>query len=82
MKLLLLGHCFDDLGAGRVTLKTGGQNLASQHAIERLGATREGVLRRHVRLNDGTWRDTVYYSILAGEWERVRHGLLDRLSRG
>lgn len=82
MKLLLLGHCFDGLGAGRVTLKTGGENLVSQRAIERLGATREGVLRRHVRLNDGSWRDTVYYAILATDWAMVKIRLEARLARG
>jgi RimJ/RimL family protein N-acetyltransferase len=75
VKLLLLGHCFDTLGVGRVTLKTGGGNLVSQRAIERIGATREGVLRRHRRLNDGNWRDSVYYSILAPEWPAIRRRL-------
>lgn len=81
MKLLLMGHCFDALGAGRVTLKTGGENIPSQRAIERLGAHREGVLRRHMRLDDGRWRDTVYYSVLAPEWPAIRDRLEARPSR-
>lgn len=71
-KRLLLGHAFDDLGAVRVQLKTDGDNVRSQRAIERLGARREGVLRRHRRRWDGSWRDTVYYSVLDDEWPAVR----------
>ena len=80
-KLLQLGYAFDDLGATRVALKTDGRNLRSQAAIERLGAVREGVLRRHIRLPDGFIRDTVYYSILAEEWPGVKARLQDRLAR-
>ncbi|WP_420176544.1 GNAT family N-acetyltransferase [Luteococcus sp. OSA5] len=54
-------------------------NTRSQDAIERLGATREGVLRRDQPREDGTWRDTVVFSILADEWPRVEQGLLARL---
>ncbi|AFD26448.1 GNAT family N-acetyltransferase [Deinococcus gobiensis] len=68
MKLLLLEHAFGDLGMERVQLKTDHMNLRSQRAIEKLGATREGVLRRHLRRPDGTWRDTVMYSLLREEW--------------
>lgn len=80
-KLLQLSHAFDELGASRVALKTDGRNLRSQAAIERLGAVREGVLRRHMRLPDGFLRDTVYYSILADEWPGVRAHLEERLRR-
>jgi RimJ/RimL family protein N-acetyltransferase len=80
MKRLLLGHAFDELGAGRVTLKTGAANEASRRAIARLGATEEGTLRRHVLLDDGSFRDTVYYSIVAAEWPAVRERLR-RLNR-
>ncbi|AFD26447.1 Acetyltransferase, putative [Deinococcus gobiensis I-0] len=59
---------FGDLGMERVQLKTDHMNLRSQRAIEKLGATREGVLRRHLRRPDGTWRDTVMYSLLREEW--------------
>jgi RimJ/RimL family protein N-acetyltransferase len=71
-KRLLLGHAFDDLGAGRVALKTDGENRRSQVAIERIGAQYEGTLRQHMVRGDGTIRDTVYYSILAAEWPAVR----------
>ena len=79
-KLLLLRHCFEDLGAGRVKIQTDALNTRSQAAIERLGAVREGVLRRHLRREDGTFRDTVVYSVLAEEWPSVRAGLEARLA--
>jgi RimJ/RimL family protein N-acetyltransferase len=78
-KLLQLSYAFDTLGAGRVALKTDGRNERSQRAIERLGAHREGVLRRHLRLPDGFVRDTVYYSILADEWPAVKARLEQRM---
>lgn len=81
-KLLQLTYAFDDLGAGRVALKTDLRNARSQAAIERLGATREGVLRRHMRLADGFIRDTVYYSILRDEWPPIRDRLEARLASG
>ena len=74
-KYLLLRHAFEDLGAVRVQLKTDGRNLRSQRAIERLGAVREGVLRKHMALWNGFIRDTVYYSILDGEWPDVKRKL-------
>lgn len=80
-KLLQLGYAFDELGATRVALKTDGRNLRSQAAIERLGAQREGTLRRHTRMPDGFIRDTVYFSILAEEWPAVKAGLEERLRR-
>jgi RimJ/RimL family protein N-acetyltransferase len=79
-KLLLLGHAFDDCGFNRVKIQTDLVNERSQAAIARLGAVREGVLRRHIKRPDGTWRDTVVYSVLRDEWPAVRAGLLDRLS--
>ena len=78
-KLLLLTHAFEDLGMGRVQLKTDHLNHRSQAAIARLGAQREGVLRRHRRRPDGTWRDTVYFSILAPEWPAIKERLAARL---
>jgi RimJ/RimL family protein N-acetyltransferase len=78
-KLALLTHAFDDCGFGRVKLQTDLINTRSQAAIAKLGATREGVLRRHIRRADGTWRDTVVYSILVDEWPAVRDGLRARL---
>ena len=70
-KYLLLRHAFETLGCGRVQLKTDGRNLRSQAAIERLGAVKEGVLHRHMILPVGYVRDTVMYSITAGEWPLV-----------
>ena len=78
-KLALLSHAFDDCGFGRVKLQTDLINTRSQAAIAKLGATREGVLRRHVLRADGSWRDSVVYSILRDEWPSVRDGLLARL---
>jgi RimJ/RimL family protein N-acetyltransferase len=78
-KLLLLGHAFSDCGFGRVKIQTDSVNERSQAAIERLGAVREGVLRRHRLRADGSFRDTVVYSILADEWPGVRAGLMERL---
>lgn len=80
-KLLLLGHAFDELGAGRVQLKTDVRNRRSQQAIARLGARHEGTLRRYQRRSDETVRDTVLFSILSDEWPAVRAGLKERLSQ-
>lgn len=80
-KLLQLTYAFEELGATRVALKTDGRNLRSQAAIERLGAQREGTLRRHIRMPDGFIRDTVYFSILADEWPAVKTRLQERLTR-
>lgn len=79
-KLLLLEHAFERLGAERVQLKTDRRNLQSQHAIEKLGAIREGVLRRHMKMPDGFQRDTVMYSIVRDEWASVKERLMIRLS--
>ncbi len=78
-KLLLLGRAFEDLGAERVVWQTDLRNERSQRAIERLGATREAVLRRHRLRPDGTLRDTVQYVMFADEWPAVRQRLTDRL---
>lgn len=80
-KLLMLGHAFDDLGYERVALKTHHSNERSQAAIARLGAVREGVLRHHSVHRDGSWRDSVYYSILSAEWPQVRERLTAALDR-
>jgi N-acetyltransferase len=81
-KLLQLRYAFDDLGAGRVALKTDARNVRSQAAIQRIGGVREGTLRRHLRMPDGFIRDSVYYSILRDEWPLVRARLEERLARG
>ena len=79
-KLLLLAHCFEDCGYGRVKIQTDTLNTRSQAAIAKLGAQREGVLRRHIKREDGTFRDSVVFSVLIGEWPAVRAGLSRRLA--
>ena len=80
-KLLLLGHAFDTLGCRVVGLRTDNFNFKSQRAIEALGAKRDGVIRHFGIRRDGTARDVVMYSILAGEWADVRRHLELRLDR-
>ncbi|MBW8721512.1 MAG: GNAT family N-acetyltransferase [Polaromonas sp.] len=78
-KLLLMTHAFEKLGATLVGLRTDNFNHASQAAIERLGARKDGVLRHHALRRDGTVRDTVMYSITAGEWPEIKAQLRYRL---
>jgi RimJ/RimL family protein N-acetyltransferase len=78
-KLLLMQWAFDH-GFGRVQLKTDIRNTRSQAAIERLGASYEGILRRYQRRQDGSIRDTVLFSVTVEEWPMVKPGLLSRLS--
>ncbi|HUR73008.1 MAG TPA: GNAT family protein [Sporichthya sp.] len=78
-KLLLLTHCFEDCGYGRVKIQTDALNTRSQAAIAKLGAVREGVLRRDTKREDGSFRDTVVYSVLVEEWPSVRAGLAARI---
>ena len=78
-KYLFLRHCFETLGCIRVALKTDGRNLRAQEAIARLGAMREGTLRKHMNVR-GFQRDTVYFSILDAEWPAVQARLAARLS--
>ncbi|HSK32122.1 MAG TPA: GNAT family protein [Propionicimonas sp.] len=79
-KLLLLDHAFGPLGCVAVELRTHARNLASRAAIERLGAKQDGILRHHMFMPDGSLRDTVVYSILAGEWPALRERLAARLA--
>ena len=79
-KLLMMGHAFDTLGCHVVGWRTDNFNFASQAAIERLGAKKDGVIRGHALRRDGTIRDTVMYSLRAGEWPEVRAQLLYRLT--
>jgi RimJ/RimL family protein N-acetyltransferase len=79
-KLLLMGHAFDTLGCHVVGWRTDNFNFASQAAIERLGARKDGVIRGHALRRDGTIRDTVMYSLRSGEWPEVRAQLLYRLN--
>jgi uncharacterized protein len=78
-KLLLMRHAFETLGAVRVEWHTDLCNERSQRAIERLGASREGVLRRHRLRPDGTWRDTVQYSMTDAEWPNAQSRLREML---
>ena len=71
-KLLLLTHAFETLGAKVVGWRTDNYNFASQQAIERLGAKKDGVIRHHALRRDGTVRDTVMYSVTAGEWPEIK----------
>lgn len=80
-KLLMMGHAFDTLKCAVVGWRTDNFNFASQRAIERLGARRDGVIRHHALRRDGTVRDTVMYSMLAGEWPEARAQLLYLLAR-
>lgn len=75
-KFLLLTHAFETLNAGVVAWRTDNFNIASQRAIERLGAKRDGVIRGHALRRDGTIRDTVMYSVSAGEWPEIKAHLL------
>jgi RimJ/RimL family protein N-acetyltransferase len=77
-KLLLMTHAFETLGLERVAFRTDICNERSQRAIERLGATREGVHRHEMRRRDGSWRDSVHYSILRSEWPAAKARLLKR----
>jgi RimJ/RimL family protein N-acetyltransferase len=80
-KLLLMTHAFETLGAQLVGWRTDNFNFASQRAIERLGARRDGVIRHHHLRRDGTVRDTVMYSLSAGEWPEVKAHLQWQLAR-
>lgn len=81
-KLLMLTHAFDTLGAARVVWHTDIHNERSQAAITRLGATREGELRKHRIRRDGSWRTTVQYSMTDDDWPAARDRLTERLARG
>ncbi len=80
-KLMLMTHAFETLGAQLVGWRTDNFNFASQRAIERLGARRDGVLRHHALRRDGTVRDTVMYSLALGEWPEVKAQLVYQLQK-
>jgi RimJ/RimL family protein N-acetyltransferase len=81
-KLLLMTRAFETLRLGRIEWHTDIRNERSQAAIARLGATREGVLRRHKRRADGTWRDSVQFAMTVDEWPAARDRLVARLAAG
>jgi len=80
-KLLLMGHAFDTLRCHVVGWRTDNYNFASQRAIARLGAKKDGVIRGHALRRDGTIRDTVMYSMRSGEWPEAKAQLLYLLER-
>ena len=80
-KLLLMTHAFETLGCNVVGWRTDNFNFASQAAIERLGARKDGIIRGHALRRDGTIRDTVMYSLRSGEWPEVKAQLLHSLDR-
>jgi RimJ/RimL family protein N-acetyltransferase len=79
-KLLLMTHAFETLGLERVAFRTDTLNQRSQAAIERLGAVKEGVHRHEMRRRDGSWRDSVHYSLLRSEWPDAKERLRERLA--
>ncbi len=78
-KLLLLSRAFDDLGCVRVVWHVDIFNERSQVAVERIGGVREGVIRKHLQRRDGSWRDTVLFSMTDDEWPAAREKLKARL---
>jgi len=80
-KHLMLRHAFETLGCVRVELKTNVLNRRSRDAMLRIGCTEEGVLRRYQRNDDGTWRDTIFYSVIDSEWPAVKARLEGMMSR-
>jgi N-acetyltransferase len=81
-KYLMLGHAFEQWKCIRVEFKAAANNQRSRNAILRLGATEEGTLRRHMIASDGSYRDSVYFSILDDEWPEVKRRLEERLATG
>ena len=81
-KLLLLTHAFEALGCAAVEFRTSWFNHASRNAIVRLGAKQDGILRNHMRMADGSYRDTVVFSIIANEWAMVKRHLQFKLESG
>jgi len=79
-KLLLLTHCFDVLRCVRVELKTDARNTNSRHAIARIGAMYEGVMRKHMLTRGGYHRDSLYYAIVDDDWPDVRRRLEELLA--
>jgi N-acetyltransferase len=80
-KLMMMTHAFETLGCNVVGWRTDNFNFASQAAIERLGARKDGIIRGHALRRDGTIRDTVMYSLRSGEWPEVKAQLLHSLNK-
>ena len=80
-KYLMLTHAFETWGCARVELKTDVLNEKSRNAMLRMGATEEGILRKHILTYSGRWRDSIYYSVLDTEWPQVRSRLAQFVDR-
>lgn len=80
-KLLLFEHCFGALGAVRIEFNVDELNERSRRAVQAVGATQDGALRKHARRRDGTWRTTMVYSVIDDEWPAVRAALVERIRR-
>lgn len=80
-KFLLLQHAFEGLGCNRVQFKADSRNERSLKAIARIGAVKEGILRNHMILPDGTLRSSVYFSILSDEWPAVKQRLIGLINQ-
>jgi len=80
-KFLMLQYAFEALECIRVQFKTDILNERSQKALERIGAVKEGILRSHMIRNDGSYRDSVFYSIIIDEWEGVKSRLVEKLGQ-
>ncbi|MCE9501792.1 MAG: GNAT family N-acetyltransferase, partial [Leptospira sp.] len=78
-KFLLLSHAFDTLSAIRVQLKTDLRNIRSQNAIKRIGAKQEGIFRKHMILDSGLFRDSMFFSITDDDWQSVKMNLEKKL---
>ena len=81
-KLLLLQYVFEEMKFNRVELRVAHQNIRSQKAVEKIGAIKEGVLRKHGYRNDGSIRHTVVYSIIDDEWPQTKEKLLGLIAEG
>lgn len=81
-KLLMLRHCFEDLGCIRVEFKTDSLNQRSRAALSRIGAVEEGIFRNHFIMPDGRYRHSVYFSIIDSDWPSVRCHLEAAIERG
>jgi len=81
VKLLLLSHAFDRLGCVRVEFKTDARNQRSQRALQRIGASLEGVMRNHMIVQGDFVRDSVYFSVIESEWPKVHKHLQKLLKR-
>lgn len=80
-KLMLLAHAFEALKCIAVEFRTSFMNRQSREAILRLGAKQDGIMRNHMIMANGTYRDTVVFSIIESEWPAVRSNLLHKLGR-